>query len=920
MIYEDLAFPLIESVLEGYNGTIFAYGQTGCGKSFTMEGIPDPPEHRGLTPRSFEHIFQEVAVRENTKFLVRVSYLEIYNENVRDLLGKDQTAKLELKEHPDKGVYVRDLTEQVVHDTGDVLRLMAQGSKNRSVGATLMNADSSRSHSIFTVWLEAMQQGEDGNEHIRASKLNLVDLAGSERQGKTGASGVRLKEATKINLSLSALGNVISALVDGKAKHIPYRDSKLTRLLQDSLGGNTKTLMVAAISPADNNYDETLSTLRYANRAKNIKNKAIINEDPKDALLRQYQEEIDQLKALLSGQLGMDPAAALAALSAGKAAGGGQAAGGGLAAGSRRDSSAAATAAPLPPVVDEALLAKKQAEREAAFKAQEEQLKRTYDEQLASLQQAYEEQRMTNEKLEQEFERLTQEFNIKRGEARQETDKALADDKKAAVAVAAASQNGSGATAGATAGDGAAGNSIARGAGTAADSTAAAPGSAPGAAAPTGETLAPPAPGAAAPTGETLASPPQGEVLGGPAADSAPQAGLMGPAADTDSGGSAAALRNGRHAAPPQAPGPTLAHDGAEALGPVQATAAAAAGGQDAAATGGPASDAPQAPSYTMDVVPQIYVVIDGEGNPRPAVRQAGSMSFYEAALGDDGLLHPCLEPGSEGKPRRLRGAELAMAAAQVAPVDAHPPKIVAAIGEGGRPLPAILGPDGEPVQPALTAWQGLEAVIRPEDDELELMTGQDGLPVAMSELSSDTTVVVNKDGEPEVVVVTEEGLPVRAHFDANGELVAQLRAPAAEEDANAVKDPSRMTPVLGPDGLAAQPVIAKLPCRRLLPRPVVVTEEGSGVVFALLSADGVPVRAKLNASKAFEPDLDANGKPQPVRASHGGRAPLVRIDDTMLDPAATLAARQRAMASEAAALSQGDVTGEGMRRGGGRA
>lgn len=144
---------------------------------------------------------------------------------------------------------------------------------------------------------------ERGKDHLRAGKLNLVDLAGSERQSKTGATGERLKEATKINLSLSALGNVISALVDGRCKHIPYRDSKLTRLLQDSLGGNTKTLMVACLSPADNNYDETLSTLRYANRAKNIKNKPRINEDPKDALLREYQEEIKRLKAILAQQM-----------------------------------------------------------------------------------------------------------------------------------------------------------------------------------------------------------------------------------------------------------------------------------------------------------------------------------------------------------------------------------------------------------------------------------------------------------------------------------------------------------------------------------------------------------------------------------------------------------------------------------------
>ena len=185
----------------------------------------------------------------------------------------------------------------------DCEKLMDKGNKNRSTGATLMNADSSRSHSIFAISVEMCEKDDQGKEHYRVGKLNLVDLAGSERQAKTGATGDRLKEATKINLSLSALGNVISALVDGKSKHIPYRDSKLTRLLQDSLGGNTKTLMIAAISPAGDNYEETLSTLRYANRAKNIKNKPTINEDPKDAKLRQLQEEINLLRAQLAGKV-----------------------------------------------------------------------------------------------------------------------------------------------------------------------------------------------------------------------------------------------------------------------------------------------------------------------------------------------------------------------------------------------------------------------------------------------------------------------------------------------------------------------------------------------------------------------------------------------------------------------------------------
>ena len=181
---------------------------------------------------------------------------------------------------------------------------MQAGKKNRSVGATAMNAGSSRSHAIFTIIVECCDSTGTvrTGEHITVGKLNLVDLAGSERQSKTQATGDRLKEATKINLSLSALGNVISALVDGKSQHIPYRDSKLTRLLQDSLGGNTKTVMCANCGPAGYNYDETVSTLRYANRAKNIKNKPKINEDPKDAMLREFQDEIARLKAQLQGK------------------------------------------------------------------------------------------------------------------------------------------------------------------------------------------------------------------------------------------------------------------------------------------------------------------------------------------------------------------------------------------------------------------------------------------------------------------------------------------------------------------------------------------------------------------------------------------------------------------------------------------
>jgi len=299
-VYNRVARPIVCNVLEGYNGTIFAYGQTGTGKTFTMEGDRSVPELKGIIPNSFAHIFGHIAKSGDDKnFLVRVSYLEIYNEEVQDLLGKDQQARLEVKERPDVGVYVKDLSTAIVNNADDMDKIMTLGNKNRSVGATMMNAHSSRSHAIFTTTIECAEKGADKQTMFRVGKLHLVDLAGSERQSKTGASGQRLKEATKINLSLSTLGNVISALVDGKSTHVPYRNSKLTRLLQDSLGGNSKTLMFANVGPADYNYDETISTLRYANRAKSIKNKAKINEDPKDALMKQYQKEIEELKRLL---------------------------------------------------------------------------------------------------------------------------------------------------------------------------------------------------------------------------------------------------------------------------------------------------------------------------------------------------------------------------------------------------------------------------------------------------------------------------------------------------------------------------------------------------------------------------------------------------------------------------------------------
>ncbi|XP_026725612.1 kinesin-like protein KIF3A [Trichoplusia ni] len=299
-IYVQTASPIVEQVLKGYNGTIFAYGQTGTGKTYTMAGSNTAPELRGIIPNSFAHIFSHIAsAKEDEKFLVCVTYLEIYNEEVRDLLGNNPHQSLEVKERPDIGVFVKDLTGYVVHNADELEKIMAVGNKNRHIGATAMNTESSRSHAIFSITVESSKKGGDGKMHVKMGKLHLVDLAGSERQSKTHATGTRLKEATKINQSLSVLGNVISALVDGKSTHIPYRNSKLTRLLQDSLGGNSKTVMIATIGPADTNYVETISTLRYANRAKNIENKTHVNSEPGDALLTRFQQEIDQLKKQL---------------------------------------------------------------------------------------------------------------------------------------------------------------------------------------------------------------------------------------------------------------------------------------------------------------------------------------------------------------------------------------------------------------------------------------------------------------------------------------------------------------------------------------------------------------------------------------------------------------------------------------------
>lgn len=287
-LFEDTAQPIVAFTFEGYNGTIFAYGQTGTGKTHTMEGEENPPELRGVMSRTFESVFKEIEDGASKQFLVRASYLEIYKENVRDLLSNNPKNRLQLHEKKDCGVYVKDLSSFIVKSAAEIQKVQDTGRSNKSMGETKMNARSSRSHSVFTLIIEISEVGPDGKDHIRMGKLNMVDLAGSERQSKTEATGQRLEEAIKINLSLTTLCQVIAALTDAKASYVPYRDSQLTRLLQDSLGGNSKTVMIANIGPADYNMDETINTLRWASRAKHIQNKPKINEDPKDAMLREF--------------------------------------------------------------------------------------------------------------------------------------------------------------------------------------------------------------------------------------------------------------------------------------------------------------------------------------------------------------------------------------------------------------------------------------------------------------------------------------------------------------------------------------------------------------------------------------------------------------------------------------------------------
>ncbi|XP_064933426.1 chromosome-associated kinesin KIF4 isoform X1 [Columba livia] len=304
-VFNTAVAPLVRGIFEGYNATVLAYGQTGSGKTYSMGGTytanqEDEPSV-GVIPRVIKLLFKEKEQRQDWEFDLKVSYLEIYNEDILDLLcpSRERSCQISIREDPKEGIKIVGLTERNVTHVQDTVSCLEQGNNSRTVAATAMNSQSSRSHAIFTICIDQKKKN-DKNTSFRC-KLHLVDLAGSERQKKTKAEGDRLKEGININRGLLCLGNVISALGDENKKggFVPYRDSKLTRLLQDSLGGNSHTLMIACVSPADSNLEETLNTLRYADRARKIKNKPIVNLDPQAAELHHLKQQVQQLQVLL---------------------------------------------------------------------------------------------------------------------------------------------------------------------------------------------------------------------------------------------------------------------------------------------------------------------------------------------------------------------------------------------------------------------------------------------------------------------------------------------------------------------------------------------------------------------------------------------------------------------------------------------
>ncbi|XP_072169328.1 kinesin-like protein KIF28P [Diadema setosum] len=304
-VFDDLGQGVLDNAFKGFNCSLFAYGQTGAGKSYSMVGYG---QNKGIVPITCDALFKTIEAGDGaTKYEVTFSMLEIYNEQVRDLLQKNNPkGGLQVRQNPKEGLfYVQNLKKVAVGSYKEIEQRVDEGTANRTVAATQMNATSSRAHTVITISFNQISKNDVGQETKKSSVINLVDLAGSERADSTGATGDRLKEGANINKSLSALGNVISALADlsmGKKKvMVPYRDSVLTKLLQNALGGNSKTIMIAALSPADINYDETLGTLRYADRAKKIKNKAVVNENPVEKLIRELREENERLKKSLTG-------------------------------------------------------------------------------------------------------------------------------------------------------------------------------------------------------------------------------------------------------------------------------------------------------------------------------------------------------------------------------------------------------------------------------------------------------------------------------------------------------------------------------------------------------------------------------------------------------------------------------------------
>merc|ERR1719387_1662754 len=307
LVFDTFGKKVLDNAWEGYHCCLFAYGQTGAGKSYSMVGYG---ANKGIVPMACEEIFIRIGGNTDAglRYEVLVSMVEIYNEQVQDLLVRPANRPkkgLDIRESQQLGIYIEGVVKRPVDSYKAIEAVVDEGTENRSVGSTLMNATSSRAHTVLTIEFKQVSDAA-GATGMKVSLINLVDLAGSEKAGQTGATGDRLKEGCSINNSLSALGNVIERLADratGKLKAgaiIPYRDSKLTRLLQNALGGSSKTVMICAVSPASSNHDETLSTLRYADRAKRIKNAAAVNEDPQDKLIRQLREENMKLKELVT--------------------------------------------------------------------------------------------------------------------------------------------------------------------------------------------------------------------------------------------------------------------------------------------------------------------------------------------------------------------------------------------------------------------------------------------------------------------------------------------------------------------------------------------------------------------------------------------------------------------------------------------